>query len=117
MIKLHNKIYKKLQLQADEAKEQGMVKLAEAVDNAIGKESTANKIEYSSNELNDDIHKDLWKVATKLMIFHDIDSVNIETIDKTLISWASRMIDDLEKTLQISNTVKGAVEPKLPGED
>lgn len=117
MIKLNNKIYYKMQLQVEEAKEQGMTKLAESVEYAIDNlHSTYYKTQFSSEEMNQNVHKNLWKIATTLVAFHNIESVNIEKIDEVLISWAEKIINDLEKTLQVSDIIKGPLEPKLPGE-
>jgi len=108
--------YNKLKLQAYEAREQGMEKLAEAVDTAIGNSPQFETKEYSSLNLDKEVHKDLWRIATKVLAFHDLDSANIEQIDQSLSVWAEKIISDLEKTLQVSNLVKGPLEPKLPGE-
>ena len=115
MIKLNNIIYNKLQLQIEEAKDQGLFSLAEAVTEAIGDESREKQITYSSEQINEDIHKDLWKIAAKIIMYHDLNGVNIEGIDQTLISWADKILNDLETTLNVSNKV-GPLEPKLPGE-
>jgi len=118
MIKLNNTIYNKMQLQSEEAKEQGLLKLAESVKNAIGDSyNMDHKLEYSSEDLDKQIHRYLWKIATTLTAFHNLESIDIEKVDKTLISWADKIVNDLEKTLQIPNTIKGPLEPKLPGEE
>lgn len=118
MIKLNNIVYDKMQLQADEAKEQGMTKLGESVESAINDMRTLRKkSEYSHEEMNDNIHKNLWKIAATLVEYYNVDSIDIEKVDKTLVSWAERIVDDLEKTLQITNTIRGPLEPKLPGEE
>lgn len=108
--------YNKLKLQANEAREQGMEKLAEAVDTAIGTSPQFEVSEYSSLDLDKDVHKDLWRIAAKVLAFHDLDSANIEQIDQSLSVWAEKIISDLEKTLQVTDSIRGPLEPKLPGE-
>ena len=112
---MNETIYYKLQLQADEARYQGMVKLAEVIEETIGS-SPVEVTEYSCDQMNNDIYKDLWSIATKLMVYHNIDNVDIDQVNKSLVSWAERIIDDIEKTLEINNNVKGPLENKLPGE-
>jgi biopolymer transport protein ExbB/TolQ len=123
MIILKNSVYNKIKLQADEAKEQGMNKLAKAVESAIDEKRNltpfTNKKEqaqYSFQEMSENVHKDLWKIAATLVAYYDVENVDISKIDKTLVSWAEKLVDDLEKTLQITDTIKGPFEPKLPGE-
>lgn len=117
MIKLNRTAYCKMELQAEEAKNQGMIKLADAVNHAINDiKLTTNKNEYSFEEMDTQIHRDLWSIATTLAGYYNVENVDIEKVDKTLVSWAEKLVDDLEKTLQISDTIKGPLEPKLPGE-
>lgn len=116
MKKLNVTVYNKLLLQAQEAREQGMIRLADAIEDAIGNEPAFEKMEYSYGQMNEDIHKDLWKLATKLMIYYDLDSIPVELLDRSIISWAAILTDDIEKTLEVSDVVKGPLESKLPGE-
>lgn len=116
-MKMNKTIYNKLLLQAEEAKEQGMTKLAGSILDAIGPCPADESEEYSYAKLQEDIHKDMWKIATRLMAYYDVESANVEKIDQTIASWASNMIDDLEITLDVDSVVKGPTEPKVPGED
>ncbi len=115
-MKKNSVIYNKLVLQAKEAKEQGMTKLAEAVENAIWIESTLEQPEYSYEQMENDVHSHLWAAATKLIEYYDLKSANIEKIDEVLLSLASKVIDNLERALDVSDFVKGPLEPKLFGE-
>lgn len=116
MKKLNSIIYKKLQLQAEEAEEQGMIKLASAVFDAIGDEYYGATLPYSPDQLQNDIHQDLWKIATKLITYHNLNSANIEKIDDVLLSWSEKITNDLEKTFNVNNNIKGPLEPLLAGE-
>lgn len=115
-MKINKTIYNKLLLQAEEAKEQGMLKLANGILDAIGSYPAEEKEEYSYDKLSEEIHKDMWKVATRLLAYYDIKSVDANLLDKSILSWASKIVNDLELTMGVSNLVKGASEPKLPGE-
>lgn len=104
-------LYNKLLLQAEEAEKRGMIKLAEAVKESVD----LNSDEYSYDQLQDDIHQDMWKIASKILTYYDINSVDIEKLDKSLESWATKLVDDLEITLD-TNHLKSPMEPKVPGE-
>lgn len=116
MKKVGTVIYNKLLLQAEEAQEQGFNKLAERVIEAIGSESDDSNNQYSYSEMREDINKDIWKLATHILSFYDINSVDISVLDKTITSFSAKLIDELERSLQVDDKVKGAREPKLPGE-
>jgi hypothetical protein len=116
-MKLNKVIYNKLLLQAEEAREQGMIKLANVILNSIGSYPSDEPEKYSYLQLQEEIHNDMWKVATKLISYYDIKSSDVSKLDETLSSWASQLIDDLEITLNVDKVVKGPNEPLLPGED
>lgn len=109
-------IQDKLYIQAQEAKYQGMTKLASAIENLLKDQEMFEKPEYSQAQLDSDIHHDLWKIATKLLVFHDIGNLDVEKLDKSIITWAAALVDDLEKTLQVSGSI-GPKEPRVPGEE
>lgn len=108
-------IQDKLYIQAQEAKYRGMTKLASALEDILKDQKMFEKPEYSQSELDNDIHHDLWRIATKLLVFYDISNPDVEKLDRSIVSWAMSIVDDLETTLRVSGT-KGAKEPKVPGE-
>ena len=110
-------IYKKLLAQAEEAREEGFTVLAESILNAIGSYPDEEKEEYAYSKMKSDIHQDMWKIATRLMHYYDIESTNATKLDESLTVWCSEMINDLEETLKVNSIIKGPLEPKLPGED
>ena len=116
-LKLNVTIYNKLLAQAEEAKEQGMIKLADGILEAIGSFPAEEIQEYTYTQLNDDIHRDMWKIASKLMVYYDVTSADAEKVDQTIVSWASKLVFDLETTLGVDSVVKGPLEPPVPGED
>jgi len=116
MKKLNQVIYEKLILQAEEAKEQNMTKLANAI---LGSLTTTPAIEdelYSVADLNRDIYQDLWKVATNVLKYHDLKSVNAEKVDEVVEIFAEKFINELEQALSIPAGTIGPLEPKLLGE-
>jgi hypothetical protein len=116
MTKLNPIIYRKLMAQAEEAKEQGLTKLANSIAEAIAEEPEEQLKEYSYAQLQDDVHKQLWKAATLMMKYYDLDSTDVQKLDKNITVWASEMLDEMEQTLGVDSMIKGPLEPKLPGE-
>lgn len=116
-MKINQTVYKKLLAQAEEAKEQGFEKLADGIINAIGSYPNDEIEEYTYAQLQDDLHRDLWKVATRLVYYYDLQSVDALKLEQTLVSWASNMLNDLEVTLNVDNVIVGATEPKVPGQE
>jgi len=116
MSKLDTVIYNKLLLQAEEANDQGMVKLANSITEAVGPESKENNEQYSYASLQDDIHTDIWKIAAKLIAYYNPDSVDALKVNEDIITLAEKMTNELELTLGVEKVVRGPFEPSLPGE-
>lgn len=117
MKKLNEVVYKKLYAQAEEAKEQGKVKLASDIFEAIGPFANDEVSEYTYSQLREDVQRDLWKVATRLLHYYDVDSVDAEKVNAEIVHWASKLVDGLETTLQVDDVLSGPFEPKVPGQD
>jgi hypothetical protein len=117
MTKLNIIMYRKLFAQAEEAREQGLIKLADSIVDAIGLEPEEELKEYSYGQFQDDVHKDLWKLATRIMTYYDIESADVSKIDGAILAWASKVTDDLESILDIDSSLNGALDPIVPGED
>lgn len=115
-MKLNSTIYNKLLLQATEAKAQGFEKLAAGVLDAIGPHPKDEDSSYSYEELENDIYKDLWKSAVKMMSYYDLNSAQIEKLGETIAFCADTVVGEMEKTLGVDSVVKGPFEPSVPGE-
>lgn len=116
-MKLNSILHKKLLLQAQEAKIQGLNKLASGILESIGSEPQNEDIGYSYEQLQEHIHQDLWKAAAKILAYYDVKSVNVENLDKTILTCADDLTNEIEKTLDLDMIVRGPFEPKVPGED
>jgi hypothetical protein len=116
-LKLNETAYKKLLAQAEEAKEQGMTKLANGILEAIGPLSADEVQEYSYAQLKDDVHKDMWKIASRFMVYYDLNSVDAEKVNQTILRFAEWMSSDLEKVLKVESVLKSPLEPPVPGEN
>jgi len=106
----------KIVLQAQEANDQGMEKLAK---NAMAAAKvTATEIDtYAFDDLKEDIKRDLWKAAAKVMIYHDIDSVDIVKVDAAIESVLDKCIAEIERSLNKKTSDIGVLEPKVPGQN
>jgi len=117
MKKLNSTVYNKLYLQGEEAKEQGMTKLASGIFNAIGPtpEDETNQ-EYNYDQLRNDVYQEMWKLATHVMKYHDLESADAEKVHDRLESLARQFVDEIEDTLGVDNSTVGPLESKVPGE-
>jgi hypothetical protein len=116
MLKLNKVLYKKLLLQAEEAKDQNDKKLANAILHTIGSMSEDEEIEYSYSDLKSDIYEGLWKLSGYLMKYYDLKSVDAEKINSIIEPLSNEFIEILESELEISSSTIGPLEPKTPGE-
>lgn len=112
-MKLNKVIYNKLILQAEEAKEIGLNKLASAILNSVG---PSYREEDISMKLSENVYNNLWKIALDVINYHDLESVDIQKVDEVITSLAENVIDQLEITLDKKDII-GKLEPKLPGQD
>jgi hypothetical protein len=116
MKKLNSVIYQKLLLQGEEAKEQNLTKLASGVLGSIGPYPEEELVSYAADDMNDDVHRGLWRLATCVLKYHDVSSVDAEKLNEVIESFASKFVDELEVSLGIEGSRIGPLEPKLPGE-
>jgi hypothetical protein len=89
---LNSTIYNKLVLQAQEAKEQNLTKLADAMSEVLAADPNDQRFLYSYSELEEDIYGQLWKAAANVFIYHDLDAVQIEKLDPIIKSIASKLL-------------------------
>lgn len=116
-MKINSVIYKKLLAQAEEAKERGMIVLAESVLDAIGSFPEEESEQYSYAQMREDIVHDMWKIATRVVKYHELTSLDAEKINETLTAYADQVLNELEATLGVDVVVKGPREPKVFGEE
>lgn len=117
MTKLNPIVYRKLVAQAEEAKEQGLTKLAENIMEAVGTEPAKEAEEYSYDQLQGDVKQQLWKAAAHVVRYYGLDSANAVKLDNNILILASEVMEEIEHTLGVGSMVKGPLEPKLPGEN
>lgn len=116
MKKLNPIVYHKLLLQAEEAKDRGMTKLASGILNSLGSFPEDEKSNYDFTQLKEDVYQDLWKIASCVVKYHDLQSADAEKIHEVLEVFASKLIEEVERSLNVDNTQVGPLESKVPGE-
>jgi hypothetical protein len=116
MRKLNTVVYNKLLLQTEEARDRGMTKLASGVVNALGAMPEDELVSYNFNELQNDVYDGLWKMAACVIKYHDLQSVDAERVNDVLESFASKLIEEIERSLSVDNTQVGALESAVPGQ-
>jgi hypothetical protein len=115
-MKVNSVVYKKLCAQAEEAKDRGFIKLADGILDAIGPCPDEECGKYSYSQMQDDIHNDLWKIATRVMYYHNIKSCDAIKLEGVLEVLASELSDELESAMGMDGVIKSDMEPKIPGE-
>lgn len=106
-------------LQAEEAKTLGLEKLGAGVSDAISSYGSYEDARepYSERQMTNDVYQDLWKVATRLFYYYDVDSLDIEKFNKIVEAASESLIEEMTKGLNKTAVLKSDVEPKLPGEE
>jgi len=113
--KLNKTAYLKVALQAEEARDIGLKALADSVFGVIGPMPREEALVYGKEALAGDVRQALWKIATDVVAYHDIDSVDIQKIDGAIQALAETVIGTIEHEIGKSDEV-GPLEPKLPGQ-
>lgn len=117
MSKINSVIHKKLVLQAEEAKELKLTKLADGLLNSVGSIPRDENEEfiYSHADLKKDIYNSLWKMALNVVAYHDLKSVDAQKIDEVLSDMTNEIVLNVESVLNVENKI-GPFEPKLFGQ-
>jgi hypothetical protein len=116
MKKLNSVVYNKLVLQAEEAKELGLTKLASGISSSLGDSPEEQTGSYNFDELQGDVYQELWKVVACVIKYHNLESVDAEKVHEALESFANKLIEEVENSLNVDNTQVGPMETKVPGE-
>jgi hypothetical protein len=114
MKKFNEVIFNKLLIQAEEAKDQGMIKLANGILSNLG-EPEENKEYYSSTQLREDVYNSLWAAASSVIKYYDVESVDAGKVNDILEEMTDSIVDGIKNSIGIDSSI-GPLEPKLPGE-
>lgn len=95
-------IYNKLLLQAEEAKEQGLHKLASGILKAIESFPEDIDVSYEKDELAKDVYESLWQLVNNIIEHHDVESVDAQKLDSVIEDFASEFIQQVESVLCVN---------------
>lgn len=115
MKKFNEVIKNKLILQAEEARDQKFVKLAEALESTLNETSDLDSTEYSHEEMYANIYKDLWVAAANVIKYYDVESVDAVKVSQVLEEMTNIIVKNVANAIDVDNTL-GPLEPKVPGE-
>jgi hypothetical protein len=117
MNKLGTVSYRRLQAQAEEAKELGLTKLANDVFVAIGSlpRDGQELFSFSSAELENEVEKSLWKAAINVIAYHD-PNADIQKIAEVIDELKNVVLLRLEEAIEKYGEI-GQYEDKLPGQN
>jgi hypothetical protein len=115
MKKLNKEIYNKLLLEVAEAKDQGLVKLANGVAQSLPSEVRNEGEVVSEDKLETEVYNYFWNIAMSVVDYHDLKQLDTLQLNSHIEKMASQTINDLRKILQVQEVV-GPNEPGLPGE-
>jgi hypothetical protein len=113
---MNSTVYNKLLLQAEEAKDQGMKKLATGILSSLTATPEDESVKYSSSELDEDIYNGMWALAANVIKYYDVNSVNSEKVNEVIETLSSKFIKEIQASLGTDEIVVGPLEPILPGE-
>lgn len=116
MKKLNEVIYHKLLIQAQEAKTQELTKLASAVMDALGPLTEDEDVKYGYQQMHEEIYEGMWKLATHVIKYYDVESADAGQIHDRLEALADRFIEELEQSLGVEEIGDGPLEPNIPSE-
>jgi len=116
MKRLNSVIYNKLMVQAEEAKIQGMEKLAHNILGAICGSPDDEAIQYSIGEMQEEVHHELWKLASHILKYYDTKNVDALKLNGVIESLANRFIEDVGGVIHVDAVIAGPFEPPVPGE-
>ncbi len=115
MKKFNEVIHGKLTLQAEEAKAQNFIKLAEALELTLNKNIDSDSTEYGRDELRDDVYNDLWAAASNVIKYYDVHSVDAVKVSQVLEDITNIIIENVAESINVEPSL-GPLEPKVPGE-
>jgi hypothetical protein len=118
MKSLKETMYNKIALQAEEAQDLGLKKLASAISDTLSvyePRPDDKHINYNHNELKLEVYSGLWKLAFEVIAYHDLKSADVQKIDKSITQMVDKFLGEVEASLQVSGVIS-PLEEKLPGE-
>lgn len=105
----------RLKAQAEEARELGLVKLADCVNEVIP-ELTKEVTEYDFDEVKASVEKLLWKSATQVINYHNVNDTDICKVQRVIDHLVPIVIRELESSIDRKAKL-GPFESKIIGQE
>lgn len=110
-------LHKRLVAQSEEAKIQGLTKVASHIDEKVA-EAKVRKDDaiyvYSDEEFKKDVEKALWDAALRVADFHNT-TFDASEVQNIVDKYSEELISDLRVLANVEHGV-GVFEPTIPGE-
>ena len=119
MAKLNKIAHSRLLLQAQEAKEMGLDRLARGMFFALKlaeEDADMPVSKYSYEQMQEEIYQELWELVSKVAQYYDVDDITAEKIDDVLQEMRDNFLEKVEEVLGVEEGSVGALEPEVPGE-
>lgn len=126
--KLNDVIYNKLYLQAQEARDQGLTRIASGITKALssnglsksGANDIVGDIEMSGSQYNmlkGEVYNELWNLSSMIMSYYDLESVDAKVLDVELKDFVEKFVKMVEDTVGVDSGDVGDCEELIPGEE
>jgi len=115
MKKLNKTAYTRLKAQADEAKEIGLTKLANGINNSLADGPREEDTYVTEKELHTEIYNHLWNITASVIDYYDLQKVDATKIDTIINSLTKTAFEDIKSALNVKEIVSPREMP-LPGE-
>lgn len=116
MKKISQQLRDRMILQAQEAKEQGLTKLAEAAFVGVMMPGFGNETNsFNYDELTEVVQHSLWRAATQVAVYHDVFNVDIQKLEPIIKDAADRLIAEIKASYGVKEQF-GPFEEKVLGQ-
>lgn len=113
MKKLNKDIYNKLYLQAQEASDQDLKKLARAILFSIGSVYTDKSEKYNIEELDENVFNNLFKLSLEVVKYYDIKEVDTQQLEELIEELSEDFIEKIKDKLKVDEVISDNDEPLL----
>jgi hypothetical protein len=105
----------RLTAQAEEARDLGLVKLADCIQEVI-KDSNEDSVEFQFSDVSASVEKLLWKSAAQVINYHNVNDADVTKVKRVIDHLVPIVIRELESSIDKQAKV-GPLEPKIIGQE
>lgn len=126
--KINEVLFNKLYLQAQEASDLGMTRVAAGITKALSSNGLTQEIQEDLigdvkdngsqySKLKGEVYNTLWDLSSMIMSYYDLDSVDAKKLDTELKDFTDKFVELIENTLDVDPGDIGDCEESVPGEE